>query len=246
MALALLSDVHANLEALDACLRHARAAGATRFAFLGDLAGYGADPEAVVETVRRLVADGAVAVKGNHDAAIDADSGYMNEMAAEAIEWQQAHLSASAKEFLRALPMCVREGAVCFVHASAVVPERWDYVDSPGEAERSADAAGTPYVFSGHVHTQELYFGAASGRMQLFRPLPGTPVPVPAHRRWLSIVGSVGQPRDGNPAASYALFDEKAARLTFHRVPYDHATAAAKIRRSGLPAALAYRIEMGI
>jgi diadenosine tetraphosphatase ApaH/serine/threonine PP2A family protein phosphatase len=246
MPLALLSDVHANLEALDACLRHARQAGARDYAFLGDLAGYGADPEAVITTVKSYVAEGAVAVQGNHDQAISRSSGYMNETARDAIEWQRQHLSADAKAFLAGLPLCVRRGAICFVHASAAIPEHWDYVDSPSEAERSADAATTTYTFSGHVHVQELYFGAARGRMSLFRPIPGTAVPVPHHRRWLALVGSVGQPRDGNPSAAYALFDEAAGRLTFHRVAYDFRAAAQKIRRSGLPPALAYRIEQGI
>ena len=82
--------------------------------------------------------------------------------------------------------------------------------------------------------------------MSLFRPVPGTAIPVPRHRRWLALVGSVGQPRDGNPSAAYALFDESAGRLTFHRVAYDFRSAAEKIRRSDLPASLAYRIEQGI
>jgi diadenosine tetraphosphatase ApaH/serine/threonine PP2A family protein phosphatase len=246
MPLALLSDVHANLEALDACLQHAHEAGARKYAFLGDLAGYGADPEAVIATVRRYVQEGAVAVQGNHDQAIAKSPGYMNDAALDAIEWQRGRLSTEAKAFLAGLPLCVREGSICFVHASAAIPEHWDYVDSPSEAERSAEAAQTPYTFSGHVHVQELYFGALRGRMSLFRPIPGTSIPVPRHRRWLALVGSVGQPRDGNPSAAYALFDESAGKLTFHRVAYDFRTAADKIRRSGLPASLAYRIEQGI
>lgn len=246
MLLAVLSDIHANLEALDACLRHAEAAGARRYAFLGDLAGYGPDPEAVVAIVRRYVGEGAVAVLGNHDQAIKEARGYVNDQAMEAIEWQRLRLSAGSKAFLEALPLCQRAGAVCFVHGSAASPERWDYVDSPSEAARSAEAAQCAYTFSGHVHVQELYFGGESGRMKLFRPVPGSAVPVPRHRRWLALVGSVGQPRDGNPAAAYALFDEAAAKLTFHRVPYDTRATAEKIRRSGLPPALAYRIEQGI
>jgi len=246
LVLALLSDVHANLEALEACLRHARESGAGSYAFLGDLAGYGADPEAVVSTVRRYVEAGAVAVQGNHDLAISQSSDYMNEMARDAIDWQRGQLSGEAKAFLAGLPLCVRDGPACYVHASAAAPDRWDYVDSPSAAERSAGAAQTPYTFSGHVHVQELYFGAVEGPMSLFRPVPGTAVPVPRHRRWLALVGSVGQPRDGNPAAAYALFDEAAAKLTFCRVPYDYRATAAKIRRSGLPGVLAYRIEQGI
>jgi diadenosine tetraphosphatase ApaH/serine/threonine PP2A family protein phosphatase len=246
MVLALLSDVHANLEALQACLQHAREHGARRYAFLGDLAGYGADPEAVVETVQRYVADGAVAIQGNHDEAIATASEYMNDMARDAINWQRQRLSAPAKAFLASLPLCLREDDICFVHGSAAAPANWDYVDSPAEARRSADAAQRPYTFSGHVHAQELYFASGQGRMSLFRPVVGTAVPVPRHRRWLALVGSVGQPRDGNPSAAYALFSPAAATLTFYRVPYAYRVAAEKIRRSGLPPALAYRIEQGI
>ena len=246
MLLAVLSDIHANLEALDACLRHARASGAQRYAFLGDFAGYGPDPEAVVGTVRRYVDEGALAVRGNHDEAIEEPRGYMNEQATKSIEWQRAQLSSESKSFLAGLSLCVRSDTLCFVHASAAAPERWKYVDSTSEAERSVDAAQRAYTFSGHVHVQELYFGARRGRMKLFRPVPGTPVPVSRHRRWLALVGSVGQPRDGNPAAAYALFDESMAKLAFYRVPYDTRTTAEKIRRSGLPPALAFRIEQGI
>lgn len=244
--LALLSDVHANVEALDACLRHARERGATRFAFLGDLVGYGADPQGVVERVAALVAEGAVAVKGNHDAAVDADAGYMNETAREAMAWTRRALSAESKAFLGRLPLLVRDGDLSLVHASAASPERWDYVDSAGAAWRSLQAAGTVYTFSGHVHVQEAYFSSPQGKAVAFHPLPGTEVPLPANRSWLALVGSVGQPRDRNPAAAYAVFDIARARLTFYRVPYDHMAAARKIREAGLPASLAHRVEKGI
>lgn len=246
MVIALLADVHSNLEALDACLAHAGKGGAERFAFLGDLVGYGADPQAVVDTVARYAARGAIVVQGNHDAAVEKRAGYMNDVGSEAIEWTRKTLPQDRKAFLAGLPLCVRDGAMCFVHASAASPARWDYIDSPSAAEKSAEAAQTPYTFSGHVHDQVLYFQGARGKMNAFRPLQGSPVSVRNHRRWLALVGSVGQPRDRNPAAAYALFDTALEQITFHRVPYDHLTAAGKIRKSGLPASIAYRVEMGI
>src|SRR6185295_15453945 len=112
VVLALLSDVHANLEALEACLRHARESGAQRYAFLGDIAGYGADPEAVVSTVSRYVEQGAIAVQGNHDLAISQSGDYMNDTAREAIQWQRGQLSSGAKTFLAGLPLCVRDGPI--------------------------------------------------------------------------------------------------------------------------------------
>src|SRR5262249_59873276 len=102
-------------------------------------------------------------------------------------------------------------------------------------------AAGTTYPSGGHVHEQALSFEAAAGRMTRFRPVSGSPVPVPGHRRWFAIVGSAGQPRDGNPAAAYALFDLARATLTFHRVPHQHLPAPRKIRAAGLPDLLSWR-----
>ena len=245
LIIALLADVHANLEALNACLRHAGESGAGRYVFLGDLVGYGADPQAVVDIIARYASDGAVVVKGNHDEAVDKTASYMNDSLRRVIEWTREGLSADAKAFLSSRPLCVRDHPMCFVHASAAAPERWDYVDSPAAAQRSVDASGTAYTFSGHVHDQELYFRGARGRMNVLRPIPGRAMPVSAHRNWLALVGSVGQPRDGNPAAAYALFDAARERIAFHRVPYDHLAAARKIREAGLPLSVAYRVERG-
>jgi len=208
--------------------------------------GYGADPGAVVDIVAEHAAHGAVAVLGNHDAAIFGDDAYLNDSAAAAIEWTRTVLTPAQRAFLEALPLAVHEERACFVHASAAMPGRWDYVDSPRAAERSSRAAERPYTFSGHVHDQLLYGSDALDRMVPFRPRPGVSIPVAAHRSWLVLAGSVGQPRDGTPAAAYALADLEAMRITFHRVPYDHDRAASKVRAAGLPEVLAYRLERGI
>lgn len=241
-----MSDIHANLEALNACLEHARASGAARFAFLGDLVGYGADPGAVVDIVAAHAARGAVVVKGNHDAAVDGPIEYLNQSATAAIQWTRRQLTREQAEFIRGLPLLAREEEACFVHASASRPEEWDYIDSPGAAERSAYAAARPYTFSGHVHEQRLFIAAAQDRMVAFVPRPGTEVPLRRHRRCVALVGSVGQPRDGHPSAAYAIADFERGVLRFHRVPYDHLEAARKVRAAGLPEALAYRLERGI
>jgi diadenosine tetraphosphatase ApaH/serine/threonine PP2A family protein phosphatase len=243
---ALLSDIHGNLEALHACLGHARARGAGSFVFLGDFVGYGADARGVVDVVAQYAADGAVVLKGNHDEAVDGGSNYFNEAARAAIEWARETLTEEQKRFLAALPLVVRQGETCYVHASAEAPERWNYVDSPSAARRCADAAQLAYTFCGHVHDQTLYVEGARRRMKEFRPVAGTPIPVQGHRRWVTIVGSVGQPRDRNPAAAYALFDLTRRAITFCRVAYDAAAAADKIRNAGLPASLAIRVELGI
>lgn len=246
MKLALFADIHANLEALEACLAHAKTLGAQRYAFLGDLVGYGADPVAVLELIERYAAEGAVVVLGNHDAlAIGRSSDDLNANARAAISWTQKQLAEKQRAFLADLPLAVKQEDILFVHASAAVPEEWTYVSGTVEAERSMQAAHARVVFCGHVHEQMLYYMGASGRPMPFRPVPGTPIPTARHRRWLAIVGSAGQPRDDNNAACYAMADLERARLTYFRVPYDYRLAAQKIRAAGLPERLAIRLERG-
>jgi diadenosine tetraphosphatase ApaH/serine/threonine PP2A family protein phosphatase len=170
----------------------------------------------------------------------------MNETARQALDWTRSMLDERERQYLASLPLCVREGECCFVHASAHQPERWDYIDSPGAAWRCAEAADRPFTFCGHVHDQALYFERAPRRMGMLRPTAGDVIPLAPHRRWVAIVGSVGQPRDGNTAAAYALFHTERRELTFHRVAYDHLEAEAKIRAAGLPEALAYRMRRGV
>ena len=246
MRIALLADIHSNLEALAACLKHAQAAGAERFAFLGDLVGYGADPEAVLDIVMKHAADGARVVLGNHDqAAVGQGDGGMNRVAAQAIDWTRGRLRAEQRAFLESLPLTVRDGDCFLVHASADAPQSWTYVSDPLHAAHSMQEAKSAYTFGGHVHEPCLYFEGADARPQAFRPTPGDRIPVPRHRRWLAIVGSCGQPRDGNTAACYAMLDSDRAELVFHRLPYDYWATARKIRGSGLPERLATRIEHG-
>jgi diadenosine tetraphosphatase ApaH/serine/threonine PP2A family protein phosphatase len=246
MIIALLSDIHANLEALNACLKHAAETGTERFVFLGDLVGYGADPQAVVDIIARYAAQGALVIKGNHDEAVEKTHSYMNDSLREVIQWTRSTLSVEARAFLSALPLHARDGDISFVHASAASPQRWTYIDSPAQAQRCIEAANTTYTFAGHVHEQELYFEIGSGKATLFRPVPGSAVPIGRHRRWLAIVGSVGQPRDNNPAAAYTQFDTDRERVTFRRVPYDHHAAARKIEAAGLPLSIAYRVARGV
>ena len=248
MRLALFADVHSNLEALSACLDHARQGGADRYAFLGDLVGYGADPEAVLAIVDEHVRLGAVVVRGNHDeaAAVEEKSEGMNGAAAEAAAWTRRTLSGSRRVWLTELPLTHRDGDVLLVHGSASSPDQFAYVTDPRAASMSFQASGgATYIFCGHVHEPVLYHLGASGRPQPFRPVPGVAIPVPRHRRWLAVVGSVGQPRDGNTAASYALADLDRSTLTFHRIPYDWAAAARKILDAGLPERLAVRLQKG-
>lgn len=245
MKIAVLADIHGNLEALQACLAHAEREGAALHAFLGDLVGYGADPGACLDLLANHAGRGAVVVKGNHDeAALGGLCESMNPVAREAIYWTRAQLDPAARSFLASLPLSVDRGDLFFVHASADSPGEWEYITSNAQAGRCMDASGAAVSFAGHVHHQSLFFSTGSS-VRAFQPVPGVPIPLVGRRRWLAIVGSVGQPRDGNNAAAYAFYDDEERLLTFFRVPYDHNRAARKIIAAGLPERLARRLQRG-
>jgi diadenosine tetraphosphatase ApaH/serine/threonine PP2A family protein phosphatase len=246
MKLALITDLHANREAVQAVLDHAASQGAERYAFLGDYVGYGADPAWVVDTVMDHVARGAIAVGGNHDSGtVRGPSPHMRPDARRVIEWTQAQLDERQRGFLESLPLSRVDGSMLFVHANAFAPAEWEYIQGRLEAVRSLHATPCAYTFCGHMHEPKLYHLSGTGKAGDFVPTPGMAIPVPSHRQWLIIPGSAGQPRDGNPAACYAMFDTAEQALTYHRVPYDHEAAAAKIRAAGLPAGLADRLAHG-
>jgi len=243
---ALLADVHSNLEALAACLAHARRQGVERYAFLGDLLGYNADPLACLEIIGELADRGATVVLGNHDeACLGGLCEEVNYHARDAIYWTRDRLGAAERAFLARLPLVATDGGATYAHASPDEPQHWTYITSPREAERALAAAATPVVAVGHVHHAALYFTAANGAPRRFQPVPGVPIPLGPRRRWLLIAGSVGQPRDGSTAAAYAIHDQGRAALTSFRVPYDCASAARKVRAAGLPERIALRLEIG-
>lgn len=245
MRIALMSDIHSNREAFAACLSHAREAGATHHVFLGDFVGYGADPEWVVSTVMAHVAKGAVAIAGNHDRAIATERSGMNENASHAIGWTRDRLDAQAREFLSGLPISVEEEDRLYVHADATAPEKWIYVEDAATAASCLAATRQRVTFCGHVHVPMLYGITATQKLLSFQPVASAPIPLLRQRQWLAVVGSVGQPRDRNPAAAYSIYDTATTELTCMRVPYDVEAAAAKIRAAGLPEALAARLSLG-
>jgi diadenosine tetraphosphatase ApaH/serine/threonine PP2A family protein phosphatase len=243
---ALLADIHANREALNACLADAKRVGAERYVFLGDLVGYGPDPAWVVDRVADIVAAGALAIQGNHDEAAAGDSDTMSAIAHAAIIWTRERLTPSHRDFLRALPLDLNEDDRLYVHASASAPQDWIYLLSPREAFHSFRATAQRITFCGHTHIPALYNESASTLPQEHVPVDGRPMPLLAQRRWIAVLGAVGQPRDHNPAACYGIFDETTRRLTYMRVPYDADLTARKIVAAGLPTALATRLIAGV
>jgi diadenosine tetraphosphatase ApaH/serine/threonine PP2A family protein phosphatase len=246
MRIALLTDIHSNREALEACLAHAAANGAERYIFLGDYVGYGADPGFVVDTVCGFAARGAIVLLGNHDAAIFARRTGMNQNAAIALEWTRQQLTPAQRDFLAKRPLTHDEGNRLYVHASAHIPEDWDYVADIESAAQSFGATTARLTFCGHVHVPMLYHLAPTGKLSSVDPGERVDIPITGDGRWLVVVGSVGQPRDQNPAACYAMLDDATDRLTFFRIPYDIDKAAEKIRRAGLPEWLAMRLFDGM
>jgi diadenosine tetraphosphatase ApaH/serine/threonine PP2A family protein phosphatase len=227
----LFADLHSNLEAFEAGMAKAEELGVTRMVFLGDLVGYNADPCAVL---------------GNHDEAVFKDnSASMNVNAQAAIEWTKSQLNADQVQFLKDLPMIIHEEDICFTHASAHQPADWNYVTDSMSAWQCVQASGKAYTFVGHAHEQALFYQSAVGKLIRFAPYPGDAVPVMRHRQWVGVVGSLGQPRDGNPEACFAVFEPETEALTFHRLQYDQFKAAEKVRRAGLPEELANRLITG-
>lgn len=245
MRIAFLTDIHGNLEALEAVLEAVAGLAVDRLVILGDLVGYGPDPVAVVERIGNLVDQGAVCIKGNHDHAACTSGAGMTENARIAIEWTRGQLRVPHIDYLAALPMAVREEDRLYVHASAFKPESWPYMRGVDAARRSLDATDARLTFVGHTHVPAVFHALPGQTPAAFLPQTGIAMPLSSLRRAVIVVGSVGQPRDGNPAAGFGLFDTGERTITMLRAPYDFSQTAEKIRRSGLPFWLADRLAIG-
>ncbi len=245
MRIALMADIHANRRAFEACLDHARSLGADRLVFLGDFVGYGPEPNEVMERVMTETAHGAIAVLGNHDQAVAETHESMISDAEIAMAWTRGQLGVEARAFLSSLPMQVEDDARLYVHASPQTDPAWIYVNDAVAARRALEATQSRRVFCGHTHIPALYGITATGQLVSFQPVPSVPIPLARHRRWLNVVGAVGQSRDGDPAASYALLDTTRCEIIHFRVPYDVEAAASAILHAGLPPALATRLQKG-
>jgi diadenosine tetraphosphatase ApaH/serine/threonine PP2A family protein phosphatase len=238
----IVSDIHGNLEALEAVVQAGLRRGVQRWICLGDIVGYGADPAACIAVVRGLTRQ---VVLGNHDAAVVGrlDPSYFNAYAREAVRWTAAALAKEDRRFLVDLPVEAVDGEAFYVHASPLAPEAWDYVFDPSEAARALSACRTRLCFIGHTHHP--FVGRQSDSGIVFVPFAAGSVGVGEGRRHLVNVGSVGQPRDGDPRASFCLWDPKGDFVEIVRVDYDIGRARAKILAAGLPVFLAARLEHG-
>lgn len=238
MRYGILGDIHSNRRALDAVLQRLHAERVDRVLCVGDIVGYGAEPAECIALVRDL---SPTIVAGNHDWAVGdrLSLEFFNQPAAIAIEWTRRRLSREDCQWLASLPVSVVDGQVTLCHGTVHHPEVFDYLQTPYDAFLSFEALATRRAFVGHSHVPITFF-------------EGTPLLYTVEesvtldgRRTISNVGSVGQPRDEDPRASFGVFDDEASVLTIHRVPYDIDGAAASILAEGLPAILAERLRVG-
>ncbi|MCA9449509.1 MAG: metallophosphoesterase family protein [Candidatus Omnitrophica bacterium] len=248
MRIAVLSDIHGNLEALEATLQDVRLKVCDRIVCLGDVVGYGANPQECVDLVRSVVwtdETGEYVVKGNHDdAASGGDDSYFNRDAQRAVRWTKDQLDPDSRRWLSQLPMDLRmEDRVYLVHSSPLEPRHWNYVVSMPDAYIAFQHFTEQICFIGHSHVP---FHVAKHRYEdEVLVEPDNSLKILDEYRYLSNVGSVGQPRDGDARASYVVVDLAQNTLDRYRVDYDRDLAAEKIRNAGLPEFLADRILRG-
>jgi predicted phosphodiesterase len=240
MRIAVMSDIHSNVRALEAVL--AAIGSVDAIWQLGDVVGYGPDPDAVVA---RLTEAGAIGVRGNHDAATlgDLGTGDFNGDARLAVEWTRARMSIETRLYLAALPERLTPEGLDFtlVHGSPRDPI-WEYLTSAWEARENLAAFDTTYCLIGHTHVPLVL--RQKGQIERLGVRPETRLALDGLRSFLN-PGSVGQPRDGDPMASYMILDTAAGQIDWQRVPYDVAATQAAMLEAGLPPRLASRLGGG-
>ena len=241
MKIAIISDIHSNLEALEAVDSVLTDMGADTIYFAGDVVGYGPDPNLCTSWVSERA---ELAVMGNHDYAalghMDTDSFNLN--ARQAILWNSDQLEDQAQDYLASLPMVLSRNGATVVHANPREPEEWNYIFTLWDAEMNFDHFEGNFCFVGHSHQPVAVGMDQAGQVSV---LPGESFKVEEGARYLVNVGSVGQPRDGNPAACFGLLDTDKNLFTFVRVPYDFEITQEKMLEAGLPKSLAERLAEG-
>lgn len=237
---AILSDIHANRHALDAVREEMNRREVTRWWCVGDMVGYGAAPGAVVDCARTTAER---CISGNHDLVVTGrlPIDTFASWARDAAEWTAGELDADQTAWLAGCQPVDREDTVTLVHASLRDPV-WEYINGPVEAAASLGLASSPITVFGHTHVPAAWREVAHGEIT---PVPTFGTLTIGPGRWLLNPGSVGQPRDGDPRAAWAIYDPSVGQIEFIRTPYDIAGAQADIRAAGLPELLAARLEEG-
>jgi len=238
--IAVLGDIHANVDALEVVLADCHHEGVTDYLCTGDIVGYNAAPHECLKLIREL---GCPVVKGNHDhyVASNLDLSDFHPNAAAVVEWTREQLSDEEIAWLGNLPFTVTKAGVALVHSTMDNPEAFGYVFDHLQAEANFIRQKTPLCFHGHTHCPMIYEKQMGG---VYR-IDAQDFRLPSGRKYFINVGSVGQPRDGDPRAAYVLYDPQNRLVRFRRLEYDVSAAQKRILAAGLPARLAERLEFG-
>ncbi len=247
MKYVIISDLHSNLEALTGFqqslqgLRESSSFEYDKLVCLGDIAGYGANPNEVVEWVRDHC---DIVLGGNHDFAIvgKTDTSYFNTYALKACNWTAKALTKENKNYLVSLPAFKIEDDICWAHSSPFEPEEWHYIENRYDGQDNFPHFEEPVCFVGHSHRPVILEENKSGKVQA---LYESKWKLKAGHRYIINVGSLGQPRDGNPEPAFAIYDAEAKTCQISRFQYDIRAAQEKIKAESLPTYLADRLEIG-
>jgi putative phosphoesterase len=239
--IALLSDIHANLAALEAVLAAIRAESPDQVVCCGDIVGYGARPVECIDMVRSA---NMIAIAGNHDRGVTGMLAIdrFKPLAAEALLWTQAQLDDEHKRFLRELPLLYRPGTYICTHGSLFEPEQFHYLDHYGALARDFEQMiEVSLLFAGHTHIPAVYMT----RDENMYRVDETEIELKDGHKYIVNVGSVGQPRDRDQNACWCMYDSQSRTVFLHRVPYEVGLTQRQIREAGLPEILATRLESG-
>lgn len=239
--IAILGDIHSNIDALNVVLDDCRAQGVEEYLCTGDVVGYNACPHECMEIIRSL---GCPVMMGNHDYYVCSENLNLDDFnphAAMVVQWTRDQLSAEELQWLRELPFTKTVKGMTLVHSTMDRPENFGYVFDNLQAQANFTNQKTPVCFHGHTHCPMIYEHSIQG---VYRIDPQD-FKLQMGRKYFINVGSVGQPRDGDPRATYVIYDNMARTVSFRRLDYDIAAAQARIRAAGLPERLAERLAEG-
>lgn len=237
----LISDIHGNLEALQAVLEFIRKLEPCQLYCLGDVVGYGADPQSCLTTLQD---ESNLILAGNHDLAVAGviTSESFNRMASEVVQWTRRALDEEHLEALSELPLVYIDGDYLFTHASPINPMEFPYIRTLDDVAEVFSSIGQRFCFVGHTHLPVLV--TKNGRTGALEILRENRVSIKSGYRYFINAGSAGQPRDSNPDACVVVLDEESETIEFLRIPYDISLCQNKILSEGLPSYLAERLML--
>ena len=240
MRYGIFSDVHGNFPALQAVVKALAKESIDEYYCVGDVVGYGADPDECIRLIKELP---AVCVAGNHDWAVvgRVDVEYFNSWAKSAVVWTREHLSREGFDFLNQLDMIYENNTIALVHATLPHPEEFDYLSDINKVTAMFPLIPKNICFIGHTHVPEIFI-QQPGRSVWCDTMS---VQVDQAKKYIVNVGSVGQPRDGNPQAAYCIYDLDKNTMAIKRTRYDIHEAQKRILKAGLPPFLADRLSSG-